>query len=92
MGGPLLDTRDVSVPNPSGHMVEQIRADEEGVENPTAAIQADESELIRQADALRNVVCQGQAEEEIARQQCEDIAQELDRRRVESGRWRWRKE
>ena len=57
----------MSVPDPSRHMIEQIWADEKGVENPATAIQADQSELICQADALRDMIRQRQAEEEVAR-------------------------
>ena len=53
----------MGVVNSTGDVAEEVRRDEEDVEDPASSIQADESELVSQANALRHVICQGEPEE-----------------------------
>lgn len=56
-------------------MTEQIRRNEKSVDDPAAAVEADEGELVIEAYALRCVISQGQTEEEEAGQESEEASE-----------------
>lgn len=59
-------------------MREEVGRDEEDVENAAAAIDAYEGELVRQPNGERDMVGEGEAEEEYAREESEKRAEERD--------------
>jgi hypothetical protein len=73
-------------------VTEHIWTDEECIQDSASTIEADQAELVSQSYALRHMVREWQAKEEVAGKESQKVAKGLDGQRVYRFRRRWRQE